>query len=371
MEGSMGSSEAMLNAEVVLLSRVPVYDGSEEKFPNYQFQMLNFAGRINPVCAEHMNLAVQCVDELAMNKLSESAQAISRQVYFWLSMTTSGSALDIVKDALDGSALEAWRQLTLKSAVKSSRQKLGMLRQLMDFDFGSLDSFESRCRTFEQLTKQYEAQTGETVSQNTRMAALLGTAPEEVRKLLQLNAQSYSCYADMKTAVLDFARNSKEWRALQSSTLPSTDLFAMNWRGHGRGRGSSTQFGPSCTICGKHGHRGRDCWNAKPEARTWRDPRTGQLWQMVDESGPQQAVGLLNSEGMTFASRPADAGVPVNAGATASAKAVFPASVNGAGSPTSAGGPAGVVSSSPSLPGQLQQQRARNMLVQLQADKIV
>lgn len=248
--------------EVQLLNRIQPFPGVDEKWPDFKFQMLSLANRLRPLCASAMMQAEETAEPLNMNLLTDVAQDVRRQVQFWLAMVTCDTALGEVRDVDDGSGLEAWRQLCKRHQTKTARQRLGTLKTIMDYQFGNLEGFEQRCQEFEKIVKQYETQTGTSVSEDSRMAILIGSAPLEVRKQLQLTAQSYSNYSQMKAAVIEFARNAKEWAAQQkppdaTSRVPA-EVAAVNYKGKPRGKhwkgddGGKGTKGPSyaCPTCG-------------------------------------------------------------------------------------------------------------------------
>lgn len=249
-----------------LLGRIMDFDGTESAWPDFKFQFRGMVRKLSPEVLDILDIAETSSAVLNQELLTADSKEASRRVFFWFSMVTRGTALGIARDVEDGSGLEVWRLLCKKNEARSARQRLGMLHSLTTFDFNSMRDFEQRCQTFERLCRQYEGQAGETISESNRMAALLATAPIAVRKHVQLNAAAYLTSADMRDAILDFARNADEWRTQETPPSNSTpapmDVNAVCWIGKGKGKCKGKEKGK-----GKGTEKGRTAAGIPPWQR--------------------------------------------------------------------------------------------------------
>jgi len=269
-------SEKVGSAELKLLDHIGSFNGDEEMWPSLRFKFEALVGGIRPDILDAMRLAEQCTESLDQALLTESAQSISRVLFFWLASIATESALGIIKSVSDGCGLEAWRLLCARYALHSVGQNLSKLRQIMQFRFGSLLEFEKRAQLFEQLVREYEAQTQEVISQSSQKAVLLEFAPPEVRQHLQLFAKSYRTFNDMKQAVVEFRNNAMAWGSAGADSEKPVPTEVMYVKGKGKGKWGKGK--------GKGKAKGKKGQCQQP---AWPRTYTGDAMD-VDESGFQQ-----------------------------------------------------------------------------------
>ena len=112
--------------------------------------------------------------KLDNNDLTPGAAGWSRQLFYMLTLSVQGEALRRLENIPEGQGAEAWRAMCDHYEPKRPARYLGMLRQLISFDFGDLSCVVDRIEQFRLLIRRYADQSGEDVPDNVLQAAFAG-----------------------------------------------------------------------------------------------------------------------------------------------------------------------------------------------------
>ena len=110
------------------------------------------------------------VDDMLNVHLTSAEQVWSRQLYYMLSLSTSGEAQRRLQNVPEGEGAEAWKVFSEHYEPKTATRYVGMLRQILLYDFGELTQLIDRIEQFRHLVRKYEEQSGESVTDNVRQA---------------------------------------------------------------------------------------------------------------------------------------------------------------------------------------------------------
>ena len=143
--------------------------------------------------------------------LTAAEQVWSRQLYCMLSLSTSGEAQRRLQNVPEGEGAEAWKVFSEHYEPKTATRYVGMLGQILLYDFGELTQLIDRIEQFRHLVRKYEEQSGESVTDNVRQAVFqAGIKDAAIRDHLALHAGRLNSFDKMATEVSTVARTRSE-----------------------------------------------------------------------------------------------------------------------------------------------------------------
>ena len=116
--------------------------------------MLSFSAAVSPELRALMEKARTNVDDMLNVHLTPAEQVWSRQLYYMLSLSTSGEAQRRLQNVPEGEGAEAWKVFSEHYEPKTATRNVGMLRQILLYDFGELTQLIDR---IEQLQAVFQA----------------------------------------------------------------------------------------------------------------------------------------------------------------------------------------------------------------------
>ena len=233
--------------------------------------------------------------DLNVEPASVDISTENRNLYYDLTMLTTGTSLKLVKGVSGNNGLEAYRQLCRRWHAGTRGRNLARLQAILQWNFGAtatetLDSlalWESEIEEWEQLT-------GERMADSIKLCVLDAQAPKELSTYLRLHTKAEETFATVKRKIQDYLQamdqsgpvptevgfvgkkgkkgkgkqqqskgggkqNKGKDKQLQDKNQPK----AHEGKGHGKpeqGKHSSGKFQGYCGNCGKWGHPQRECW---------------------------------------------------------------------------------------------------------------
>ena len=189
------------------------------------------------------------IDDLSLhfpNIDRATLEYLNSTLYAVLITFTVGEARNIVRQARRPNGYEAWKLLQRRfNPVTIGRQRAGLttianppanvpLAQLA----GEIVSWETKITEFEARPH------AEKISEAIKMAAVVSMCPNRLREHLQLNAQRYTTYMELREEIFTYIEHT------QSLTATSMDIGSLQSKGSGKGGG--------CFECGGP-HLAKDC----------------------------------------------------------------------------------------------------------------
>ena len=111
----------------------------------------------------------------------------------------------------EGEGVEAWKLFSEHYEPKTDTMYVGMLRQILLYDFGELTQLIDRIVQFRHLVRKYEEQSGETVTDNVRQAVFqAGIKDAAIRDHLALHAGRLNSFDKKAIEVSTVARTRSE-----------------------------------------------------------------------------------------------------------------------------------------------------------------
>ena len=173
--------------------------------------MLSFSAAVSPELRALVEKARKTADNMENVNLIPSEQVWSRQLYYVLSLSTSGEAQKKLQNVPEGAGAEAWKAFSEHYEPKTATRYVGMLRQILLYDFGELTQLIDRTEQFRHLVRKCEEQSGESVTDNVRQAVFqAGIKDASIRDHLALHAGRLNFFEKMATEVSMVARTRKE-----------------------------------------------------------------------------------------------------------------------------------------------------------------
>ena len=207
----------------------------------------------------------------------------NRNLYYDLTMLTTGTSLKLVKGVAGNNGLEACRQLCRRWHVGTRGRNLARLLAILQWNFGtSAAAWESE---MEQLT-------GERMADSIKLCVLDSQAPKELSTYLRLHTQAEETFATVKRKIQDYLQaidqsgpvpmevgfvgkkgkkgkgkqpkgGGKQNKGKDKQPQDKNQHKAHTGKGRGNpahGKQSSGNFQGYCGNCGKWGHPQRECW---------------------------------------------------------------------------------------------------------------
>ena len=93
---------------------------------------------------------------------------MNRQLYHMLNLCANGEAQWRQQNVSEGENAEAWKVFSEHYEPKTATRYVGMLRQILLYDFGELTQLIDRIEQFRHLVKKCEEQSDESVTNDVR-----------------------------------------------------------------------------------------------------------------------------------------------------------------------------------------------------------
>ena len=143
--------------------------------------------------------------ELNIEPASVDISTENRNLYYDLTMLTTGTSLKLVKGVSGNNGLEAYRQLCRRWHAGTRGRNLARLQAILQWNFGvtatetldSLASWESEIEEWEQLT-------GERMADSIKLCVLDAQAPKELSTYLRLHTKAEETFATVKRKIQDY-----------------------------------------------------------------------------------------------------------------------------------------------------------------------
>ena len=226
---------------------------------------------------------------------SVDISAENRNLYYDLTMLTTGTSLKLVKGVSGNNGLEAYRQQCRRWHAGTRGRNLARLQAILQWNFGttatetldSLASWESEIEEWEQLT-------GERMADSIKLCVLDAQAPKELSTYLRLHTKAEETFATVKRKIQDYLQaidqsgpvpmevgfvgkkgkkgkgkqqqskgGGKQNKGKDKQSQDKNQTKAHEGKGQGKpeqGKQSSGKFQGYCGNCGKWGHPQRECW---------------------------------------------------------------------------------------------------------------
>ena len=285
LESAAGTSTAAASmVDMRVLGKPSIFAGDEASWKSWSFVMLSFSAAVSPELRALMEKARTNVADMLNVKLTAAEQVWSRQLYYMLSLSTSGEAQRRLQNVPEGEGAEAWKVFSEHYEPKTATRYVGMLRQILLYDFGELTQLIDRIEQFRHLVRKYEEQSGESVTDNVRQAVFqAGIKDAAIRDHLALHAGRLNSFDKMAAEVSTVARTRSENDVvpMDVSVLKGKGGKGKDGKGkegkgkEGKGKtkakddrdkfdpkSSSNKF-KKCFYCDKVGHVRADCRKKK------------------------------------------------------------------------------------------------------------
>ena len=281
------------------LGKPEIFEGKMEKWKDWYIVVKSYISAIDHNAGPLMNRAETSSLPILNVNLDAATRAISTQLYYVLTMTCRGVALDRVVNAGSGEGLEAWRLLVAAHDPRVGTRHAGMLLELLSFSFEG--DILSRLEAFERKIVDYEMHTRVQMTAEIRIGTVVRQLPEgALKQHLILNMDKYDTWDEFKFEIQNLKRAQA---AAQSGPMPmnidslssqqlqglANQMAALGYKGKGKGKakggkgqkGKSNQYqrhnnlsqsrtktsGSPCQICNRPGHTKSDCWYNQDRAQ--------------------------------------------------------------------------------------------------------
>ena len=253
-----------------LIGKPQSYDGDASRFADWAFVFKAYMSALDPAYQDAFEEIEGSQVPVLNATLPDKDVHLSTQLYYVLVMLCTGPALNKCYNAGVTEGYESWRQFVLQWEPKLASRFVGLLMQLLSFQFEG--DLSARVSQFDRLVSAYEAQTKKKVDDSVKVGvAITGMRDAKVKEHLVRNAARLDTWALISAEVLEISRT----QGYLNSTPVPMQLGALppNRKGKGKGKGKSkgkpqqgkgTSTGTDnkdkeCFYCKKKGHVKADC----------------------------------------------------------------------------------------------------------------
>ena len=192
--------------------------------------------------------------------LTEEDVSLSTQLYYVLVMLCSGPALNKCYNAGVTEGFESWRQFVLQWEPKLASRFVGLLMQLLTFQFEG--DLSHKISQFDRLVAAYETQAKKKVDDDIKVGvAIIGMRDAKVKEHLVRNAARLSTWASMSAEVIEIS-HTQEYLNSTPAPMQLGALPEKKAKGEAKAQkpsGSPGDKDKECFYCKKKGHVKADC----------------------------------------------------------------------------------------------------------------
>lgn len=134
-----------------LLGRPPTFAGADEDWAKWTLKFSSVAATLSPEASLAVEEASTRTTPVAIERSTAGLQGMSRQFNAFLVNFTSGRALQVGRTVHGHNGLEAWRQLYDMYEPSAGSRSLGLLMQIINFDFGDREVCSDRLKFWKNL----------------------------------------------------------------------------------------------------------------------------------------------------------------------------------------------------------------------------
>ena len=193
---------------------------------------------------------------------------VSTQIFYILAMTCKGRALSIVQRVREGYGAEAWRMMCREFEPRLPSRFQGMLQSiLMPARSQSVESIYN----WEQKVRQYEEQSGDTISSTIKTAVLTTSLVDaDLQRHLNLQAGRLTTSEAARKEAVDYLRTKAPWTEddpMDLGALPKGKGKGDKDKGKGKGdkgkkgggKSKKGRTGDGRFICYAYNTQGTGC----------------------------------------------------------------------------------------------------------------
>ena len=243
-----------------LLGKPPRFGGSETEWADWSFQARAYMDLLDNEIADALDQAEAAGRAVPLHTLRAELQESSRKVYFVMAMLLHGPPLLLLRSVERGNGFEAWRRLRERYESATASRLHAMLQGILRPEqFGEKAAeFEIHLQEWEQKISKWETMADDILNDSVKRQILLEMSPPSVR--MQLTMQAHPSYQALKTALMSYLMNTRDWnetskqRGGSSSGAAPMEVDALT-----APSGKKVREDRECYNCGKKGHLARDC----------------------------------------------------------------------------------------------------------------
>ena len=282
--------------------------------------MLSFSAAVSPELRALMEKARINVDDMLNVHLTSAEQVWSRQLYYMLSPEYERRSAEETAERARGRGCRGRGKVFSEHyEPKTATRYVGMLRQILLYDFGELTQLIDRIEQFRHLVRKYEEQSGESVTDNVRQAVFqAGIKDAAIRDHLALHAGRLNSFDKMAAEVSTVARTRSEndvvpmdvsvikGKGKDGKDGKSKEGKCKEGKGKTKAKEDRDKFDKfkKCFYCDKVGHVRADCRKKKrdDEERRNMSPQNGLNSSSASMSPPGLTNVTTNTSGASSSS---------------------------------------------------------------------
>eukprot|EP00931_Biecheleriopsis_adriatica_P026150 TRINITY_DN15937_c0_g1_i4.p1 TRINITY_DN15937_c0_g1~~TRINITY_DN15937_c0_g1_i4.p1 ORF type:complete len:438 (-),score=86.65 TRINITY_DN15937_c0_g1_i4:416-1729(-) len=233
-------------AAVMAGDRMPeLFPGDRKLWPEWSFVMRAYFVAHGIVTPEELHAVEAWPHVSRTSDLDQDLRKRGSTMYYILVLLVRAKAQRLLQEVDAGNGSEAWRVLSMAMSSLDEQQSVGLMNQILGFEFTSMHSFESELGDFDRLAESYRRQYGNAaVPDQMLRAVVIKGASEPLRGHLQL--LRCSSYGELKAAIINYLHAQELWdKSVSGNGTSGAQLHADpveviskgKSKGRGKGRG--------------------------------------------------------------------------------------------------------------------------------------
>ena len=266
--------------------RMEKFDGSENKWKEWSFQLKTSLGAVNPKARNllediHRHAKDPDWDTIFVDVSEDHVTKIGAELYSLLVSLLSDEALMVVRGVVGGNGWEAWQKLAARFDPRTPARALrAMMLVMQPKKVKDVREMQSAVEEWEIRIKQLKVEHEIDVDDRIKVALLTGMLPADFQDYVFQWSDGKVEFKEVRDKVLTLAMNraslgrpmpmeigkvwAEEWH---DDTAEEYNGDYACWPCEGGEEKEVNYVGEACRNCGGHGHYARECPTPKGKGK--------------------------------------------------------------------------------------------------------
>ena len=185
------------------------FDGSEDKFEDFEFKLKGYMSLSNIKFRRMMNVSRDSENPIDYEQLDSDQKAMAIQLQNALVALCSGAALQVIRREEDSdNGFETWRKLCSRFAPSKRSRATGRMNAILNWQF-KMDDFENSFGQWESEIERYEKEQGSDFPSEIKIGILLSKAEGQLQQHLLLNTDLNTPYQQVRSIIVNYYRHGR------------------------------------------------------------------------------------------------------------------------------------------------------------------
>ena len=217
-----------------LIGKPGIFSGTQESWADWAFVFKAYCAALNPRLITLLNAAQS--EQTQVFPKDDTDISLSAQLYYVLCLSVKDRALEKLRAAPVANGLEVWRLFCDEWEPRQRMRFTAMLTSILRVELK--DPVLPALELWERAVREYEQQSGETVSDSIRASVLSSSvANPKIREHLALNASRLPDCVAVRGEIVKIVQAQRRWTSIDGD--PTAEPMEVDALGKGKGKTKS------------------------------------------------------------------------------------------------------------------------------------